>query len=305
MLPAYLRSIHSTKPIDSQNLPGGVNWDDEIMQAIDHCGYFLLIWSANMEGSDYGRKEVERASQGDKTIIPILYSGDAGRLWDDIAKLQWIDFRDAASDGWSRLIELIPLPIGTKPPPDIQGLIAQGDMTFGGATRLWRSVLTYEMPDNLLVRALLLERTEFGIYSYLAGENQQHIQPAEAIQVFFNVSGMVDRDRFSDYLEYMQANRRTIWTVLIRGPIVSTGRGLEYTIPYDPKVWQRALDVAWRAIGKIGVERLPLQLYFNAPVALAAGFCAREHFRREVAIYQVNLTPRLDARDRYFLAYNF
>lgn len=288
--------------IDNLNLPGGTNWENDIMQAIDDCDHFLILWSANIEGSSYSQKEKDRALQANKTIIPVIISGDVRRIWNDIKPFQYIDLRDYRT-GFVKLIERIPLPNGIQPPPDIKELIKQGSMKFNSALRLYRSWLSYGVNDNDSV-GLLIERSEYGIQSFLVGRRAQLIKKPDNIQVFLNFSGNIDKDRFEDYLEYATEVHRNLWTVLVRGPITSTPRGLQYLLPDEKKVWEAAAQLAWRAIGQVGTEKIPLHLYMNAPVALGAGFCAMEHFRREVYIYHTNFTPK-ETKDRYFLVYQF
>lgn len=288
--------------IDNLNLSGGANWEADIMRAIDDCSYFIILWSANIEGSLYSQKEKERAVQANKPIIPVIISGDEGRMWDDIKPFQYIDLRNYRA-GFDKLIQRIPLADGVQSPPDIKGLIKQGNMKFNSALRLYRSRLSYGVNDNDAV-GLLIERSEYGIQSFLVGRRAQLIKKPDNIQVFLNFSGNIDKDRFEDYLEYTAEVHPTLWTVLVRGPITSTPRGLQYILPDDKKVWEIAAQLAWRAIGQVGAEHIPLHLYMNAPVALGAGFCAMEHFRREVFIYHTNFTPK-EAKDRYFLVYQF
>jgi hypothetical protein len=288
--------------IDNLNLPGGSDWEDEIMQGIDACDYFLIVWSSNIEGSTYSQKEKDRALSAGKTIIPLLLSGDASRIWTDIQHLQYIDISDYRV-GFDKIIDQIPLPAGIQPPPDIKALIKQGDMTFNSATRLYRSYLSYGKNDDDAV-GLLVERSEYGIQSFLVGRRKQKIEKPPQVQVFLNFSGNIDKDRFEDYLEYASEAHPNLWTVHVRGAITHTSRGLQYFLPDEKKVWEAAVHLAWRTIGKVSGESTPIHLYMNAPVALGAGFCAIEHFRREVTIYHANFTPTT-AKERYFPVYQF
>ncbi len=289
---------------DALNLPGGTRWEDDIMRAIDECSFYVVVWSANMEGSGFSRKEFERADQGKKNIIPLLLSGDEKRMWSELQVLQWIDFTQPYEDGWKRLIQDIPLPSGVMPLPDIKDTIQRGEMTFNAAQKLWRSKLKYHIDGKNDAIALLVERSVQGINSYLVGREKDKLQSHPAIQVFLNFTGTFEKDRFEDYLPYIVAQPQPIWTVLVRGPIKSETRGLAYTMPYDRAVWDTALKIIWRAVAIAGTERIPIHLYANAPVALAAAFCGAEHFRRGLWIYQINSTPGIEAKDRYFLTYH-
>ncbi len=291
--------------LDTLNLPGGTTWNDDIMQAIDDCAFYLLVWNANIEGSTYSIKEKDRALAAGKTIIPLVIGGDTNRMWHDVQKFQWIDFRDNYDSAFKKLTDLIPLPIGLKSPPHLEHLMKQGDMTFGSAARLWRSKLTYLMPSGQdTYISLLVERSGQGIQSFLVGPASAKINTPNATQIFMNFTGAVAGDRFTDYLDYAVANSIEVWTILVRGPIRTSKRGdLEYYLPYDQSAWKQALQISWSAVKRVGgPERTPLHLFMNAPVALGAGFCAAEHFRRPISIYQVNLDAK-EAKDRYFCAY--
>lgn len=291
--------------MDTLNLPGGVKWKDDIMAAVDDCAYFLVVWSANMEGSGFSRKEVDRALSGNKKIIPLMLSSDHARMWSDLKSLQWIDFQTSFDDGWQKLIQEIPLPAGVQAPPNLKDTLKRGELTFGSAARLWRSKLIYRVDGKNDTVGLLIERSQHGINSYLVGRQNDKITTHPAIQVFLNFSGTIDRDRFEDYLEYALEHESDtpLWTVLVRGPMTTTPRGLEYSMPYKRAVWDEALAIAWRAVAAAGTDRIPIHLYTNAPVALVGSFCGSEHFRRGLSIYQINLQAN-DARNRYFLAYN-
>lgn len=290
--------------MDALNLPGGVKWEDDILNAIDACDIYLLIWSANIEGSQMSQKEKDRAIRGGKHVIPIMRSGDPNRMWADIKSLQWIDFQTDYRTGWTKLVSQVALPSGVQPPPPLKTLIDRGDMTFAAAARLWRSKLPYRVGTPTEAIALLVERSEDAIYSYLVGKNTEFINVHPAIRLFMNFTGRVEGDRFEDYLDYLQANQLSTWTALIRGPITTTSRGLEYTMPYEKPVWNTAVQMAWKVVSLMGTDRIPLHLYLNAPVAMAAAFCAREHFKRDVHIYQVDLSAST-AKDRYFEAYTY
>ena len=287
--------------IDALRLSGGAEWNKKIEQAIDDCDAFLLLWTSNIEGSGYIRKELQRAIQKGKAVIPLFHSGAPDRMWDEITNFHRIDF-NPLPEGFRLLQEALEtkgIRSETRP-PSLRDLRAQGDMTFDRAARLWRSKLEYPLEGGRKAIGLLLERSEAGIYSYLVGLDDQRIREPEYIQVFFNFSGLVQKDRFDDYLGYALNKHVDIWTVLVRGPISHQEIGPSFRMPdNDQHVWEEALRIAWEAIGQVGREHTPLHLYFNAPVALAAGFCANEHFRRQVNIYQLTNSSK-----RYFLAYS-
>lgn len=289
--------------IDNLNLPGGTKWEDDIMEGIDTCDVFLILWSPNIEGSSFSQKEKDRALAGNKKIVPLLIKGNGERIWSDISHLQYIDLRDYQA-GLQKLTDDIPLPENVKPPPSINDLMQEGSATFNSALRQYRSKIDYGPRDRDAV-GLLLERSEYGVQSFLVGWRSQTIKKPDAIQVFLNFSGNINQDRFGDYLEYAgETYPDNLWTVLVRGAITTSDRGLQYHLPNDSKVWHAAVQLAWRAIGKVSSAWNPLHLYMNAPVALGAGFCAMEHFRREVFIYHTNFTPKTP-RDRYSLVHHF
>jgi len=56
--------------IAPRDVPGGSNFADSIIEAIDTCKIFVLIWSANTNASEHILNEIEEAFDQGVTIIP-------------------------------------------------------------------------------------------------------------------------------------------------------------------------------------------------------------------------------------------
>lgn len=288
--------------IDLFNLPGGTMWEQDIFAAIDAANILLLIWSGNMEGSVFAPREYQQAKDKAKTIIPVVIGGDPERMWEGLSERQWIDFRDSKqyATSLSRLLADLPRPVPSEQPPQIERLIQRGDTQFGSAARQFRSKLEYGPTEDDAV-GLLLKRDPLGLQSFLVGRRGAVIQSGQRVDVFFNVSRLVEQDSFRDYLSYVKALGIDPWTVLVRGPILDTSNGLSFWLPDDHKVYSAAVRMAWSGVAKVAQEATPLHLFVNGPVALAAAFTAAENIRRPLTIYQLNMKG--SGAGRYFPAY--
>lgn len=294
---------------DTLNLRGGVNWENELLQAIDDCTHMLLIWSANTEASGYVKTEIGRAQSTGKIIVPLLISGDPSRLPLDIQALQWIDFRGDYGTAKQKLITDVPLPSGILPPPNLADLISRGEMTFGAAAKLWRSKLIFGAKDNDPV-GLLIERSEYGIHSFLVGRPSDRLIPPGCIQVFMHFTGAFSANSFGEYLEYLEENHLPLWTVLVRGPIAPDSKlGLAYQMPlvksiHDRHPWDKAVQMAINGINRVSETYKPVQVFMMTPVAIAVAFGAADKWKRTLQIYQQARVSE-HAKDRYYMAYEY
>ncbi len=97
---------------DQNNIPLGVDFQDEIDQGIEKAHNFIFIISPSSVRSSYCLKEVKLAVKRNKRIIPILYQELVTKTdWDamhpTIGKLNWIYLRnrvDSYSKGFTSLI---------------------------------------------------------------------------------------------------------------------------------------------------------------------------------------------------------
>ena len=95
---------------DKNKLEGGDNFTAEIVEAIIHQYYFVLVLSGNSAGSSWCRRELARAVELGKTIIPLkLEEVPNEKLPLELAGLNYVDGRqgvDACFPALARAIGL-------------------------------------------------------------------------------------------------------------------------------------------------------------------------------------------------------
>ncbi|MBZ0296698.1 MAG: toll/interleukin-1 receptor domain-containing protein [Anaerolineae bacterium] len=79
-----------------QELVGGHDWWDDILNAIEECDLFIFSLSADALDSEACKREVDYASQLDKRILPVLLTNDVdtGFLPGPLRRIQWVDYRE-------------------------------------------------------------------------------------------------------------------------------------------------------------------------------------------------------------------
>lgn len=76
---------------DVNQLDAGSKWPQEIRDAIDKCGAFILVMTPDSEKSDFVQNEILRAKEKKKEIIPLQLTGK--EPWFLLANIQMVDVR--------------------------------------------------------------------------------------------------------------------------------------------------------------------------------------------------------------------
>lgn len=93
---------------DQESIASGTDFQQEIYRGIESCDNFVFILSPRAVQSPYCADEVAYAVHLKKRMIPLLYRSVQGEtVPPDLAKIQWIDFSQAAGDFYLSLGELI------------------------------------------------------------------------------------------------------------------------------------------------------------------------------------------------------
>lgn len=103
-----------------QELIGGHDWWDSILDSIQRCDLFIFALSAESLDSEACKLEIDYACQLNKRVLPVLITDDVdtGFLPPTLQRLQWIDYRQRDSrtayqnllKGMVNLPEAEPLP---------------------------------------------------------------------------------------------------------------------------------------------------------------------------------------------------
>ena len=88
--------------VDLSAFPAATDWPSATLQAIQDCSCFIIVVSPYALHSVNVRKELDKALEADKKIIPVLLQ-DA-ELPEKLASIQWVDFRVNFQSGLQRLL---------------------------------------------------------------------------------------------------------------------------------------------------------------------------------------------------------
>lgn len=92
--------------VDWENIPAAVEWRPEIFSNIEAADNFVFIISPASVKSEVCNEELNYALQYKKRLIPILYeSTDSGAVHRDLAKINWIFFRE--EDDFDAALEVL------------------------------------------------------------------------------------------------------------------------------------------------------------------------------------------------------
>lgn len=105
---------------DKGRLEGGQEFTAEIVEAIIRQHYFLFLLSKHSVNSKWCRRELARASELGKTIIPLkLDDVSHGKLPLELAGLQYIDLRQGVDAAFASVSRALGLGLGqTYDPSD-------------------------------------------------------------------------------------------------------------------------------------------------------------------------------------------
>lgn len=153
-----LRANKSLVFLDSDNIPGGSKWRDEIAGALKQAQLVVVFWCGHSSTSNAVCNEWSAAINLGKDVLPLLL--DATPLPDQLREYQWIDFRSVVQHPQIGAMASISgggnYSIGTPRPPRFRSrrislipLIAGALVVAGVASAL----IALEVPQRVLVLA--------------------------------------------------------------------------------------------------------------------------------------------------------
>lgn len=90
--------LHEYEPwYDRRQLIPGLPWDEKIEEGIDRCDVCLVVLTRGYERGQFTRKELQRAIDRRKPVVPVRFHADAG-LPIEIQRHQWIVFPNGLED---------------------------------------------------------------------------------------------------------------------------------------------------------------------------------------------------------------
>ena len=81
--------------VDWEGIPHGSEWWREIEVGIESSDSFIFVISPDSIASEICERELIHALESNKRLVPILYQDVKGEIPPDLAKLDWIFFRDS------------------------------------------------------------------------------------------------------------------------------------------------------------------------------------------------------------------
>ena len=95
--------------VDWEGIAHGSDWWNEIEEGIQESNCFVFVITPDSIASKVCLRELEHALKFDKRLIPILRTDVSGKIPDDLAKLDWIFFRDSEdfNNAFTQLLDTI------------------------------------------------------------------------------------------------------------------------------------------------------------------------------------------------------
>jgi hypothetical protein len=277
--------------LDYLNLPGGVQWEQEIRKGIQDCTYFVLVATPNAETSTYVGIEIREARKHSKPIVPLMLGGNLNNIGGaHVSSDQGIDFNGNHDIAFEKLVASLTRLTPTTLQFDLIAKINEGQTTFGNLAKHWRSAIEFGTKADDPI-GLLYKRTPYQASVHLVGNRNAALKRPETVQVFLQFSGEMNESRFESYLNYIRANRyKQLWTILIRGPFSKEGRDKgKYKLPENNKdQWEAAVAFTWEAINELKGTAKRVELYLNTPNAFAAGLMSEKNIRYRLDIFNFN-----------------
>ncbi len=159
-----LQELGKTTWFDQQSIAVGEDFEKEIKRGIENCDNFLFVISPRAVNSPYCADEVEYAKKLNKRIITILHKEVSSReLHSELAKIQWIDFKNHGGDFSANFNELVRT-------LDTDREHLRNHTKWGQRAREWE---THQKTEDLLLRGIELEVAD----NWLSKVKEEEKQP--------------------------------------------------------------------------------------------------------------------------------
>ena len=257
--------------IDTEALLIGGNWHNNIKEAVKECDAFFLIVTENSAQSRYiVDTEVGEAQKAKKTIIPIIAEESALKKFNGVEEKQGVLFTGDYPSAYKKLVEQFEHLKVQRDYRPVQEMLDDGNLNIEDATKHVRQALTFRSYDAL---GLLVARSPYRMAAYLVAPPKARLKRQNKLQIFLQFTGETNKGTFYEYLDYVKARKKNLWTLLVRGPYDKEARGTwEYTLDDEDKdVWREAVRfIADNMRAVMGDKRF--DIYLNTPNALTMIF---------------------------------
>ncbi|MDJ0736839.1 MAG: TIR domain-containing protein [Nostocaceae cyanobacterium] len=286
-LQAHLNEQEFKVWFDFNDIPLGVDFQNQIDDGIEKACHFLFIIAPHSINSDYCRKEIELAIKHNKRIIPLLHVEEINRqTWQQrnpngtdeeweaykakgkhtsfknmhptIGKINWVYFREGVDDF---------------------------EQSLAGLIKLLKSHADYvEQHTKLLINALEWERNQKQTRYLLTGEEKQQAQSWLKIRFKDEQPPCVPTDLHCEYITESIKNGNNLMTEVFlsyadedRGTMEKIRRSLRRE---GITVWTNTTDIQTgeeftEAINR-GIEQADNVVYLLSPDSVNSTYCQQE-----------------------------
>ncbi|WP_020532904.1 TIR domain-containing protein [Flexithrix dorotheae] len=257
--------------IDQDDLPLGVDFQDQIDKAIEKSHNFLFVIAPHAIASEYCLKEIELALKYKKRIIPVLQvERDLYKVHEEIGKINWVYLREKEDanlplDQWQTIDDF------DKGFSEVQSLL-EDNKAF------------VEQHTHLLLKALEWERTQKDRQGLLVGKERQEAEK----WLSSTFSGVKPPCLPSDlHCEYLAEAKKNAENLMTNAFICYATEDIERRDEINRELlrhgfttWTHQNDIQKgvdydQAIEE-GIERADNLLFFLSPNAVKSEYCLKE-----------------------------
>ncbi|MBX2841781.1 MAG: TIR domain-containing protein [Flammeovirgaceae bacterium] len=278
--------------IDQDDLPLGVDFQDQIDKAIEKSHNFLFVIAPHAIGSEYCLKEIELAIKYKKRIIPVLQvERDLYKVHEEIGKINWVYLREK-EDASIPLEEWQAIDDFDKGFSEIQSLLEDSKEFVAEHT-------------HLLLKALEWERTQKDRQGLLVGKDRQVAESWLGSTFSGNKPPCLPSDLHCEYLAEAKKNAENLMTnAFICYATEDIDRRDEINkelLRHGFTTWTHQNDIQKgvdydQAIEE-GIERADNLLFFLSPNSVNSEYCLREleHAQKyNKRIFPLLISPTLE-----------
>ena len=185
--------------LDQDDIPLGVDFQDQIDKGIENAHNFIYIIAPHANNSAFCRKEVELAIKYKKRIIPILHvEEELDKLHPEIGKINWLYMREVAN------MEL---------PQEEWKSIDNYDNVFQGLVNLISTDKAYiEQHTQLLKKALNWQRNQYENKFLLVGKERQDAEKWLLKAVESDQTPVIPSDLHCEFISEAKKNAENLMT---------------------------------------------------------------------------------------------
>lgn len=246
---AVWQDLHSIDPGDT--------WEEEIENGLKDAPVVIVLWSVNASQSEWVGREIDKAKNLKRRIIPILF--DDTELRKPLSAANALRFDDP--DLLPKLITGL-----AKNAPETQR--KHIDFKFDKPLDAQPFMAPTPIKHSALVRVPLLLSSYAS--AYIVGLPKVIFGHPKTVIIGMQFSRAVDELMVGDVYAYAEAAGAAdaFQMILITGPVNLVENKYDLDVN-NPAQWEDSTDTVYRAISLLGTPRPRLQIFGQVPSALS------------------------------------